>query len=82
MLVNAVAPGPIGGDLWLEPGGLADQNAEAKGISRADAGYAIRASAAKIRRLELGQVGPKERDVSDLLEHFDESPLSAAAAAP
>src|SRR3954465_1809395 len=25
VLVNAVAPGPVGSDLWLAPGGLADQ---------------------------------------------------------
>nr|WP_240197152.1 helix-turn-helix transcriptional regulator [Nonomuraea lactucae] len=38
-----------------------------QGISREDAGYAIRASHAKISRLELGQVSFKERDVADLL---------------
>ncbi|HEX4811820.1 MAG TPA: helix-turn-helix transcriptional regulator [Nonomuraea sp.] len=38
-----------------------------KGISREDAGYAIRASHAKISRLELGQVSFKQRDVADLL---------------
>ncbi|MDA0638869.1 helix-turn-helix transcriptional regulator [Nonomuraea sp. MCN248] len=37
------------------------------GISREDAGYSIRASHAKISRLELGQVSFKERDVADLL---------------
>lgn len=40
---------------------------EAKGITRQDAGYAIRASEAKISRLELGRVGHKQRDVDDLL---------------
>jgi len=30
VLVNAVAPGPVASDLWMAPGGLADQNAEAK----------------------------------------------------
>lgn len=40
---------------------------EASGITREDAGYAIRASHAKISRLELGRVGFKERDVADLL---------------
>ncbi|MDA8372291.1 MAG: helix-turn-helix transcriptional regulator [Nocardiopsaceae bacterium] len=38
-----------------------------KGITREDAGYTIRASHAKISRLELGQVSFKERDVADLL---------------
>jgi 3-oxoacyl-[acyl-carrier protein] reductase len=34
VLVNAVAPGPVGGDLWLAPGGLADQQAAARGVTR------------------------------------------------
>jgi 3-oxoacyl-[acyl-carrier protein] reductase len=34
VLVNSVSPGPVGGDLWLAPGGLADQNAAARGVSR------------------------------------------------
>jgi transcriptional regulator with XRE-family HTH domain len=38
-----------------------------KGISREQAGQAIRASEWKIHRLENGQVGFKERDVTDLL---------------
>lgn len=40
---------------------------EAAGINREEAGHAIRASHAKISRLELGRVGFKERDVVDLL---------------
>jgi hypothetical protein len=38
-----------------------------KGLSREEAGEAIRASAWKIHRLENGQVGFKERDIVDLL---------------
>ncbi|HEY2260403.1 MAG TPA: SDR family oxidoreductase [Solirubrobacteraceae bacterium] len=34
VLVNAVTPGPIGDDLWLAPGGLADQTAQATSVSR------------------------------------------------
>ena len=41
-----------------------------KGISREEAGEAIRASGWKIRRLENGQVGFKERDVVDLLSLY------------
>ncbi|ASU61426.1 XRE family transcriptional regulator [Nocardiopsis dassonvillei] len=41
-----------------------------KGISRHDAGYAIRASHAKISRMELGQVSFKRRDVDDLLKLY------------
>jgi transcriptional regulator with XRE-family HTH domain len=40
---------------------------EAHGITRETAGDRIRASHAKISRLELGRVGFKERDVTDLL---------------
>ncbi len=36
-------------------------------ISRAEAGYTIRASESKMSRLELGKVSFKERDVADLL---------------
>ncbi len=43
---------------------------QAKGISRHDAGYAIRASHAKISRMELGQVSFKRRDVEDLLKLY------------
>jgi 3-oxoacyl-[acyl-carrier protein] reductase len=37
VLVNAVAPGPVASPLWTAPGGLADQAAEAKGITRDEA---------------------------------------------
>jgi transcriptional regulator with XRE-family HTH domain len=40
---------------------------EAKGITREEAGYTIRASGSKISRMELGRVSFKERDVVDLL---------------
>ncbi|TDC15937.1 helix-turn-helix domain-containing protein [Kribbella albertanoniae] len=40
---------------------------EDAGISRGDAGWAIRGSESKISRLELGRVGFKVRDVDDLL---------------
>jgi len=40
---------------------------EAKGVSREEAGWEIRASESKISRMELGRVGFKERDVADLL---------------
>jgi Domain of unknown function (DUF5753)/Helix-turn-helix domain len=43
---------------------------ESADISRADAGYQIRGSDSKISRMELGRVGFKERDVSDLLTMY------------
>jgi 3-oxoacyl-[acyl-carrier protein] reductase len=60
VLVNAVAPGPVGTALWLAEGGLADQTAAAKGISRADA---IAAAEGKI---PLGRFGTPE-EVADVV---------------
>ncbi|MEU1887985.1 helix-turn-helix transcriptional regulator [Micromonospora sp. WMMD987] len=40
---------------------------EASGVTREGAGWEIRSSESKISRMELGRVGFKERDVSDLL---------------
>jgi transcriptional regulator with XRE-family HTH domain len=40
---------------------------EAKGLTRAAAGYTIRASESKMSRLELGRVSFKDRDIRDLL---------------
>jgi 3-oxoacyl-[acyl-carrier protein] reductase len=54
VLVNAITPGPIGGELWLSPGGLADQNAEAQGISRDEV---LEATA---KRTPLGRLGTEE----------------------
>jgi 3-oxoacyl-[acyl-carrier protein] reductase len=34
VLINAVTPGPVAGDLWLAPGGLADQTVQARGGTR------------------------------------------------
>jgi 3-oxoacyl-[acyl-carrier protein] reductase len=45
VLVNAVAPGPVASPLWTAEGGLADQAAAARGISREEA---FEAQAAKI----------------------------------
>jgi len=54
VLVNAVAPGPVASDLWTGPGGLADQQAEAKGISREEALEAARA------RIPLGRLATED----------------------
>jgi 3-oxoacyl-[acyl-carrier protein] reductase len=45
VLVNAVAPGPVASPLWTAEGGLADQAAAARGVSREEA---LEAQAAKI----------------------------------
>jgi hypothetical protein len=42
----------------------------ANGVTREQAGWTIRASESKISRMELGRVGFKERDVTDLLKLY------------
>ncbi|HEU4348169.1 MAG TPA: helix-turn-helix transcriptional regulator [Actinoplanes sp.] len=42
----------------------------AKGLTRDQAGYAIRGSESKISRMELGRVAFKQRDVTDLLRLY------------
>jgi 3-oxoacyl-[acyl-carrier protein] reductase len=54
VLVNAVTPGPVDTPLWHAPGGLADQAARAKGISRDEALEAARA------KIPLGRFGTDE----------------------
>jgi transcriptional regulator with XRE-family HTH domain len=44
---------------------------ERAGVSRSEAGWAIRSSESKISRMELGRVGFKERDVADLLGLYE-----------
>jgi len=50
VLINAVTPGPVAGELWLGSGGLADQSARASGRTREEVLEAT-ASALPIRRL-------------------------------
>ena len=54
VLVNAVTPGPVGSELWMAPGGLADQTAEAQGISREEVLEQV------ARRTPLGRMGTEE----------------------
>lgn len=51
-------------------GGRLRKLREAAGISREDAGEAIRGSHSKISRLELGRTGFRERDLIDLLNLY------------
>ncbi len=37
VLVNAVTPGPVASELWMAEGGMADQTAAARGVSREEA---------------------------------------------
>ncbi|HEX2016115.1 MAG TPA: SDR family oxidoreductase [Solirubrobacteraceae bacterium] len=54
ILVNAVAPGPVATELWTANGGLADQVARARGISRAEA------LAAQQEKVPLGRFAEPE----------------------
>jgi 3-oxoacyl-[acyl-carrier protein] reductase len=50
VLINAVTPGPVAGDLWLAPGGLVDQTVQARGGTREDV-LESAAAGVPIRRL-------------------------------
>jgi 3-oxoacyl-[acyl-carrier protein] reductase len=54
VLVNAVTPGPVEGDLWTEPGGLADQIARRSRSTRDEVLAATRA------KPPLGRMGSEE----------------------
>ena len=58
VLVNAVTPGAVESPLWTEQGGLADQAAEAKGISRDEA------LAAQREKIPLGRFATEEEIAS------------------
>jgi 3-oxoacyl-[acyl-carrier protein] reductase len=60
ILVNAVNPGPLAGEMWLEEGGLLDQSAAAGGVSRDEALAAIN------RGLPLGRMGTT-REVAEVI---------------
>ena len=55
VLINAVTPGPVASELWLEPGGLVDQTVAARGGTRREVLDAA-AAGLPIRRL----AGPEE----------------------
>ncbi len=52
VLVNAVTPGPVASELWLEPGGLVDQTVQARGGSREEV---LQAAAAGLPIQRLAQ---------------------------
>ena len=54
VLVNSVAPGAVASELWIAEGGLADQTAAARGISREEA---IEVQEAKV---PIGRFGTPE----------------------
>ena len=54
VLVNAVAPGPVESPLWTAEGGMADQVAEASGVTREEALESVRS------KIPLGRFGTEE----------------------
>jgi 3-oxoacyl-[acyl-carrier protein] reductase len=58
VLVNAVAPGPVGSELWMAPGGLADQTAELRGTTREE----VLESA--MARVPIGRLGTEQEIAS------------------
>jgi len=74
VLVNSVSPGPIGGDLWLAPGGLADQNARARGTTREDVLESVAA------RQPIGRLGT-EQEIADVIVFLCSEPTSNVAGA-
>jgi 3-oxoacyl-[acyl-carrier protein] reductase len=75
VLVNAVAPGPVGSSLWTAPGGLADQQAEAKGISRDEALAAARS------RIPLGRLATEDEIAAVIVFLCSERASNVAGAA-
>jgi 3-oxoacyl-[acyl-carrier protein] reductase len=51
VLVNAVCPGPVKSEMWMEPGGLLDQSAAAAGITDRDEALANAGAKRPIGRL-------------------------------
>jgi NAD(P)-dependent dehydrogenase (short-subunit alcohol dehydrogenase family) len=75
VLVNAITPGPVGSELWLGPGGLADQTAEAQGISRE---HALEATA---HGVPVGRLGTEEEIASVIAFLCSEAASYVAGAA-
>ena len=74
VLVNAVAPGPVGGELWLAPGGLAEQQAAARGITREEV---LEATAG---RVPIGRLGTEE-EIASVIAFLCSEPASNVAGA-
>jgi 3-oxoacyl-[acyl-carrier protein] reductase len=75
VLVNAVAPGPVAGELWLAPGGLADQAARARGGSREE----VLESTAS--RVPIGRLATEEEIAAVIVFLCSEPAANVAGAA-
>jgi 3-oxoacyl-[acyl-carrier protein] reductase len=74
VLVNAIAPGPVGGALWEAEGGLADQIAAKRGITRKEV---LRSTA---ERLPLGRMAT-EAEIAAVIVFLCSGPASNVAGA-
>ena len=75
VLVNAVTPGPVGDDLWLGPGGLADQTAAARGVTR------DQVLAQVAQRTPLGRMGQADEIAAAIAFLCSEAASNVAGAA-
>ena len=75
VLINAIAPGPIAGRLWLGPGGLVDQAAAASGVNREEV---LEATAG---RTPLGRLGREEEIAAVIVFLCSEAAANVAGAA-
>jgi 3-oxoacyl-[acyl-carrier protein] reductase len=69
VLVNTITPGPVGSELWMAPGGLADQTAKARGITREEALEATMA------RAPIGRFGT-EQEIASVIAFLCSEPAS------
>jgi 3-oxoacyl-[acyl-carrier protein] reductase len=75
VLVNAVAPGPVAGQLWLADGGLADQQARARGRAREEI------LEQTVSRVPLGRMGTDEEIAAVIVFLCSERASNVAGAA-
>jgi 3-oxoacyl-[acyl-carrier protein] reductase len=75
VLVNAVTPGPVKTPLWLTEGGLADQMASARGISREEALEAAR------EKIPLGRFGTEDEIAATIVFLCSEQASNVTGAA-
>jgi 3-oxoacyl-[acyl-carrier protein] reductase len=74
VLVNAVAPGAVASPLWIDEGGLADQTAAARGVSREEALQIQR------DRIPIGRFGEPE-EIADVIAFLCSERASVVAGA-
>jgi 3-oxoacyl-[acyl-carrier protein] reductase len=74
VLINAVAPGPVADELWLESGGMADQTAQAQGTSREEVLEALAAG------VPVGRLGTA-REIAAVIAFLCSQPASNVAGA-